>query len=170
MRNRTSSAAIDAGAENARNSRGENRGFFQNLPPPDGPRRPETAAGPLPAACALARGNGMIVDDDAPCRRRWPDTAAPPAVGTKAVPPGYRLRYSTGREDEEEKTTARTPSISKSADGNEPGLAVAAKSNHAGQRPRERELPTVKSRQRRIHSAPGRLWLVTSCSASFNPA
>ena len=156
-RNRTSSAASDAAAGSVRNSRGGNRGFFPNLPHPDGPRQPRATAGPLPAAFVHAHGNGTIADDGAPCPCRLPDTAAPPAAVTSAVPLGRRLRYSTAREDEAEKTTSRTPSRDKSAHGYGLGLAAATKSNHAGLRPRERQLPKVKSRQRSFHSAPGRL-------------
>jgi hypothetical protein len=90
-------------------------------------------------------------------RDRVPDTARPPAVVTRVAPPGRRLCYSIAREDEGERTTSRIPSTDKSAHGNGQGLAAAAKSNHAGHRPRERQLPQVKSRQRSFHSAPGRL-------------
>jgi len=154
---RTSSAASGAAARSVRNSRGGNREFFQNPPPPDGPRRPGMTPGPLPAAFAHALGNGTIAGDGDACPYRLPDTARPPAVVTRAAPPGRRLCYSTAREDEAERTTSRIPSTDKSAHGNGQGLAAAAKSNHAGHRPRERQLPKVKSRQRSFHSAPGRL-------------
>ena len=156
-RNRTSSAASDAGVGRVRNSRDENRRFFQNPPPPDGPRRPPVATGPLPAACVHVLGNGTIAGDGAACPCRLPDIAGLPVAVTKPAPPGRRLCCSTAREDEGENTTSRTPSRDKSAHGNGQGLAAAAKNNHAGDRPRERQLPKVKSRQRSFHSAPGRL-------------
>jgi hypothetical protein len=145
-RNRTSSAASGAGMGRVRNSQGENKGFFQNLPPPDGPRRSEMATEALPAAFVHVLGNGTIADDGALCPCRLPDTARPPAAATRAAPPARRLCYSTAREDEGERTTSHTPSIDKSAHGNGQGLAAAAKCNHAGHRPRERQLPKVKSR------------------------
>ena len=98
-----------------RNSRGGNRGFFQNPSPPDGPRRPGMATGFLPAAFVHVLGNGTIAGDGTACPCRWPDTARPPVVVTRAAPPGRRLCYSTAREDEGEKTTSRTPSRDKSA-------------------------------------------------------
>ena len=155
--NRTSSAASGDGAGIVHNSRGGNKGFFQNRPPPDGPRQPRAAAGPLPAAGVHALDNGTIGGDGAPCPGRWPDTAGLPAAATRAVPLGHSLRYSTARADDGEKTTSRIPSRDKSAHDNRQGLAAPAKSNHAGQGPRERQLPKVKSRQRSFHSAPGRL-------------
>jgi hypothetical protein len=129
-----------------RNSQGENNGFFQNPPPPDGPRRSGMATGPLPAAFVHVLGNGTIADDGALCPCRLPDTARPPAAATRAAPPARRLCYSTAREDEGERTTSRTLSTDKSAYGNGQGLAAAAKCNHAEHRPRERQLPKVKSR------------------------
>ncbi len=156
-RNRTSSAASAAGAGRVHSNQGASRGFFPNPPPPDGPRQPRAAAGPLPAADAHALDNGTIVGDGAPCPARWPDTADLPAAATRAVPLGHSLRYSTVRADDGEKTTSRIPSRDKSAPERGQGLAVAAKSNHAGQGPRERQLPKVKPRQRSFYSAPGRL-------------
>lgn len=144
--NRTSSAANAARAGTTRSSPDGNRGFFQNPPSSDGPRQP--ALGTLLLAAAPAGDNDMPAAGDAPCPHRWPDTAAPPAAGTTAVPLPHSLRYSTVPADDEEKTTSRTPSADKSADRNEPGLAVAATSHHAGHGPRERQLPMVKSRQR----------------------
>jgi hypothetical protein len=82
---------------------------------------------------------------------------------TRAAPLGRRLRYSTAREDEGEKTTSRIPSTSRSAHDSGQELAAAARSNHAGYRPRERQLPKVKSRSGAIHSAPGRFLLFTPC-------
>jgi len=43
-----------------------------------------------------------------PCPCRLPDTARPPAAVTKAAPLGRRLRYSTVKEDEREKTRFHT--------------------------------------------------------------
>ena len=147
-RNRTSSGANGDWAGSTRSNQAANRGFFQNRLPPDGPRWPEAAVRLLPADFVHALGSGMTDGDDAPCPCRLPDTAGPPAAVTKAVPPGRKLRYSTAREDEGEKTTSRTPSEDKSAHGNGRELVAASKSNHAEQRPRERQLPQVKSRQR----------------------
>ena len=125
-RNRTSSAANGAPAGSVRSSRGGNRGFFQNPPPPDGPRRPQAAPAPLPAADAHALGNGRLAGGGAPCPARWPDTAGPPAAATRAAPRPRRLYYSTAKEDAAEKTTSRTPSADKSAHDNGPGLAVGS--------------------------------------------
>jgi hypothetical protein len=130
-RNRTSSAASGAAVGRVHNSPGANREFFRNPPPPDGPRRPEMAVGPLPAAFVHVLGNGTIADDGAPCLDRLPDTARPPTAATRVVPLPRRRRYSTEREGEAEKTTSRIPSTDKSAHGNGPGLAAVAKSNHA---------------------------------------
>lgn len=136
--NRTSSRASDAPARRVRSSRAENRGFFQNPPPPDGPRRPWAAS--LPAADVHALGNGTIAGDDVPCPCRLPDTAGPQAAVSKAAPLDRRLRYSTVREDEGEKTTSRTPSTNRSAHDNGQVLAAAAKRNHAG--PQTKGAPT----------------------------
>lgn len=148
MRNRTSSKVSDGWAGTVRSSRAANRGFFQNPPPPDGPRRPAVESRTLPAAHVHAPGSGTLAAGDAACPSRWPDTARPPAAATRAAPLRRRLRYSSVREDEAERTTSRTPSTDKAALGNAPALAAAAKSNHAEDGPRERQLPTVKSRQR----------------------
>ena len=59
---------------------------------------------------------------------------------TKAALLGRRLRYSTVREDEGEKTTSRTPSTNRSAHDNGQVLAAAAKRNHAG--PQTKGAPT----------------------------
>jgi hypothetical protein len=136
--NRTSSAASDAGVERVRNSRDENRGFFQNPPPPDGPLRPSVTTGLLPAACLRVLGNGTIAGDGDACPCRLPDTVRPPAAVTKPALPGRRHCYSTAREDEGEKTTSRTPSKDKSAHGNGQGLAAAVNNDHPEHRPRER--------------------------------
>lgn len=117
-RNRTFSAASGARAGRVRNSRDENRGFFQNGPYPDGPRRPGMATGPLPAVDVHALGSGKIVGGGAPCHARWPDTARPPVAVTRAVPLPRRRRYSTEREGEAEKTTSRIPSRDKFAHDN----------------------------------------------------
>jgi hypothetical protein len=139
-RNRTSSRANDVAAGTAHNTLGGNREFFQSRPPPDGPRRPPHAR-PTPLVAAVpARGNDAIVRDGTPCRARWRDTAAPPAAATKVVPLRHSLRYSSDPEDDEGRTTARTPSTDRSAHDNEPGLAVAAKHNHAG--PQTQGAPT----------------------------
>ena len=156
-RNRTSSGASGGWAGSVHSTRAASRGFFRNPLPPDGPRRPEAASRALLAADAHARGNGTIVGGGVPYPFRLPDTAEPPDAVTRAAPLRRRLRYSTVREDEGEKTISRIPSRDRSAHGNGPGLAVAAKSNHAGQRPRERQLPKVKSRSGAAYSAPGRL-------------
>jgi hypothetical protein len=117
-RNRTFSAASGARAGRVRNSRDGNKGFFPNPPHPDGPRQPRAAAGLLPAAFVHALGNGTIADDGDPCPCRLPDTAAPPAAVTSAVPLPRRRRYSTEREGEAEKTTSRIPSRDKCAHDN----------------------------------------------------
>lgn len=170
-RNRTSSAANGARERRVRSSRDGNRGFFRNRPPPDGPRRP-CAARLLPAASAPAPDSGTIVRVGDPCLARWPDTLAPPVAATKDGPIPHRLYYSTAKGDETERTTSRIPSADKSAHGRERELAVAAKSNHAGHGPRERQLPTVKSRQRSDYpySAPGRFGPLASCSSNLSPA
>ena len=146
--NRTSSAVNAARPGTTRSSRDGNRGFFQNLPPSDGPRRPGAAAGPPPPADAHALGNGTIVGGDVPSPARSPDTAARQVAGTKAVPLPRKIGYSTSPEDDAERTTSRTPSTDRSAGRNGSGLAAAAKGNHAGDGPRELLLPKVKSRQR----------------------
>ena len=169
--NRTSSAASGDAGRTTRNSRGGNREFFQNPPPPDGPRRPGMDSRPVPVADAHALGTDTIARDDAPCPCRWPDTAATPTAGTRAAPPGRKLRYSTGREDEGEKTTSRTPSTDRSALDSGQELVAAAKSSHAGHRPRERQLPTVKSRQRNHPIRSGTPFsVVTSGSLALAPA
>lgn len=146
--NRTSSAANAARAGTTRSSRDGNRGFFQNPRPSDGPRRPLGPPGTLPVADAHAGGSDMPAGGDVPSPGRSPDTAAMQVAVTKAVPLPSSLRYSTAPADEGEKTTSRTPSRDKSADRNGPGLAAAAKGNHAEEGPRELLLPKVKSRQR----------------------
>jgi len=146
--NRISSAANDARAGTPRSSPAVNRGFFQNLRPSDGPRRPPPPLRTVPSAHARARDNGMPVGGDAPCPPRSPDIAALPTVATKAAPLPNTPRYSTAPENDGERTTARTPSTDKSVDRNGPGLAAATKSNHPGDGPRECLLPKVKSRQR----------------------
>jgi hypothetical protein len=124
--NRISSAANDARAGTPRSSPAANRGFFQNLRPSDGPRRPPPPLRTVPSAHAHARGIDMPVGGDTPCPPRSPDIAALPTVATKAAPLPNTPRYSTAPENDGERTTARTPSIDKSAGRNGPGLAAAA--------------------------------------------
>ena len=138
--NRTSSAVNAARPGTTRSSRDGNRGFFQNLPPSDGPRRPGAAAGPPPPADAHALGNGTIVGGDVPSPARSPDTAARQVAGTKAVPLPRKIGYSTSPEDDAERTTSRTPSTDRSAHDNSQVLAAAAKTDHAG--PRTKGAPT----------------------------
>ena len=128
-RNRTSSAVSGDPTGSVHNSRGGNRGFFQNRPPPDGPR--SQAARLLPVAFAHAPGNGMLADVGAPCLARWPDTDTPPAAATKDARRPRRLDYSTAKEDAAERTTSHIPSRDKSANDNASELAIASKSNHA---------------------------------------
>ena len=154
--NRTSSAASEARAETIRSNPAVNRGVFQDPPPSDGPRTSPAALRALPAADAHVHGNGMPAGGGTPCPARSPDTAARPATPTTAAPTPGRLRYSTAPEDEGAKTTSRTPSIDRSADGNGPALAIAASCNHAQDGPRELLLPKVKSRGGATFSAPGR--------------
>ncbi len=132
-RNRISSAESVAQARRVRNSPGENRGFFQNRPPPDGPRAPPQAH-PAPPAAAPARDNDATARAGTPCPARSPETGVPPVAATKPSPPRHRLRYSSDPEDDRGRTTARTPSTDRSAHGNEQGLAAAATGNHAGPR------------------------------------
>lgn len=137
-RSRTSATASDAAAQNARSSQDGNRGFFQNRPPADGPRRSQTPSGSAPDAAVPALDIGKTAGDDAPCPARCLDTVGQPLGVTKGVPHSRRPRYSTETGDAGERTTARTPSTGKSAHDNAPGLAVANISNHAGHGPRER--------------------------------
>lgn len=139
-RNRISSAESAARAGRVHNSPGENREFFQNCPPPDGPRTPPPLARPMPpAASEHARGNGELAPGGAPCHARSPDTGVPPATPTRPAPPPNRRRYSTVPEHDRGRTTARTPSTDRSAHGRprlrgraRPGLASAENRNHAG--------------------------------------
>jgi hypothetical protein len=170
---RHSSIASGANADqtrSVRNSPDGSRGFFRNRPPPDGPRWPGPVAGRLPAADARAPGSGTLADGEGPCPADWPDTAGPPAAVTKAGRLRCPPRYSTASRDGKEKTTSRTPSRDKCGPGRGPGLAAAARGNHAERGPRERQLPKVKSPQRSLYSAPGRLGLVTSCLPAPGPA
>lgn len=144
--NRISSAANEARAGTPRSSPAANRGFFQNLRPSDGPRRPWPPRRTVPSAHAHARGNGMPAGGDTPYPSRSPDIAALQAVVTKAAPLPNTRRYSTAPENDGERTTARIPSTDKSAGRNGPGLAAAATGNHPGDGPRESLLPKVKSR------------------------
>ncbi len=95
--------------ETARNNRDANRGFFQNPSPPDGPRKTQVAPRTLPAADAHAGDNGTPVDGGIPCRDHRPDIAVPLAIATIDAPPGDRLDYSNAIEDEQGKTSARSP-------------------------------------------------------------
>jgi hypothetical protein len=160
-RNRTSSAASGDWAGTARNTPAENREFFQNPPPPDGPRRPPAALRHSLAAGADAPGNGSLVGGGTLSPARSPDTDRPHATATNAARLAGRTRYSTVSEDEGEKTTSRIPSTDRSAYGSDRGLAVAAKNHHAEPRPRELLLPKVKSRGGDLDSAPGRPSLLT---------
>ena len=156
--NRISSAASDAPAGTTGNSRAGNTGFFQNPPPPDGPRTsPPTALRTPPPAGAFARGNDKPAGGGTPCPPHSLDNAVPPATRTTAAPSLGRLRYSTAPGDERAKTTSRTPLEDRSAHGNAPGLAIATDCNHAQDGPRECLLPKVKSRSGAAYSAPGRL-------------
>jgi len=138
-RNRTSLAANAAPAGSVRSNRDGNREFFQNRPPPDGPR-PQARL--LPAAFAHAPGNGRIVGVGAACPARWPDTAGPPVAATRDGLHPHRLYYSTGKGHAAEKTTSRIPSADKSAGDNGSELAIVSKSNHA--EPRTKGAPTPK--------------------------
>jgi hypothetical protein len=169
-RNRIASGASADQVRSAGSTPGGSRGFFQNRPPPDGPRWPGTPTGPLPAADAHALGNGTIADGEAPCPAGWPDSAGPPAAVTKDGRLRCTPRYSTVNTDEGARTTSRTPSRDRFGHGRGQVLVAAARGNHAGHGPRERQLPKVKSRQRSLYSAPGRLGLVTSCLPTPSPA
>lgn len=138
--NRTSARASDAAARTARNSPAENRGFFPNRPLPDGPRRPWPASRPLPAADGPVLDNGMLAGGGAPSPCRLPGSFGLPAAATRASPLGGRLRYSTAKEDEGEKTTSHTPSTDRSAHDSAQVLAAAAKIDHAA--PRTKGAPT----------------------------
>ena len=163
-RNRTSSAASGDWAETARNTPAENREFFQNPPPPDGPRRPPAALRPPFAADAGAPGNGSLAGGGTLSPARSPDTDRPHAIATNAVRLADSPCYNIASEDEGEKTTSRTPSKDRSAHGSDRGLAIAAKNHHAEPRPRELLLPKVESRGGAIYSAPGRPSLLTPTS------
>ncbi len=169
-RNRTSSAASGDWAGTVRSNLAENRGFFQNSPPSDGPRRSAAAFRPPLAAGADAPGNGSLAGGDAPSPARLPDIDKPHATATNAARLAGRPRRSTVSEDEGEKTTSRTPSTVRSAHGSDQGLAVAVKNHHAEPRPRELLLPKVKSRGGVLDSAPGRPSLLTPTGHPLDPA
>ena len=169
-RNRTSSAASGDWTGTARSNPAENRECFQNPLPSDGPRRSAAALWPPLAAGADAPGNGSLAGGDAPSPARSPDTDRLHATATIAARLAGRPRYSTAREDEEERTTSRTPSTGRSAHGSDRGLAVAAKNHHAGPRPRELLLPKVKSRGGAFDSAPGRPSLLTPTGRPLDTA
>jgi len=169
-RNRTSSAASGDWAGTARNTPAENREFFQNPPPPDGPRRPPAALRHSLAAGADAPGNGSLAGGGTLSPARSPDTDRPHATATNAARLAGRTRYSTVSEDEGEKTTSRIPSTDRSAHGSDRGLAVAVKNHHAEPRPRELPLPKVKSRGGAFDSAPGRPSLLTPAGHPLDPA
>jgi len=168
--NRTSSEASGDWAGTARSNPAENRGFFQNPPPSDGPRRSAAALRPPLAAGADVPGNGSLAGGDTLSPARSPDTDRPHAIATNAARLADSPRYSIAREGEGEKTTSRTPSIDRSALGSDRGLAVAAKNHHAEPRPRELLLPKVKSRGGAIYSAPGRPSLLTPTGHPLDPA
>ena len=167
-RNRTSSAANGAPAGRVRSSRDGNREFFQNRPPPDGPR-PQVAR-LLPAACALVPGSGTLAGGDVPCPSRWPDTAGPPAAATIALPPRYRPCYSTGKGMRRRKPSLAPLQETNPRTATGRGLRCVSKSNHAEYGPRERQLPKAKSRQRSTYSTPGRFGPLTSCMSNISPA
>ena len=160
--NRTASAANDAPARRVRNSQAENRRFFQNPPPPDGPRTASMPRQTFPAAAVHAHDSGSPADAGTPCPAHSPDIAAPPATSTNAAPPGGSSRCNSVPENEGERTAAHTPSIGRSAHGNDWGLAAAARRDHAEPRPREHRLPKVKSRRGAIDPTPGRFLSATS--------
>ena len=168
--NRTSSAVSGDWAGTVRSNPAENRGFFQNPLPPDGPRRSPTALRPPFAASADAPDNGSLVGGGNPSLARSPDTDRPHATATNVAPLAGRARYSTAREDEGEKTTSGTPSTDRSAYGSDRGLAVAVKNHHAEPRSRELPLPKVESRGGAIYSAPGRPSLFTPAGHPLDPA
>jgi len=175
--NRISSRASGDWAETARSNPAESREFFQNPPPPDGPRRSPAAGRPAFAASADAPGNDSLAGGGTPSHVRSPDTDWPHAIATNAAPLVGSPRYSTAKEDEGEKTASRTPSRDRSAYGRPPvpggdrrGLALAMKNHHAEPRPRELLLPKVKSRGGAIHSAPGRPSLLTPTGHPLGPA
>ena len=157
-RNRTFLAANEALSGIVHNSRAENREFFPNRPPSDGPRRRP----PLDAPAHVG-GNGTIVRGGAACHAPSPDSDEPPPTQTICAPPFDRRRCSTAIEGEPDKTTSRNPLIDRFA-GEQPcdgawgplGLAFSEKNYHAEEGPRELLLPTVKSRSGTIHSPPGR--------------
>ena len=175
--NRTFSRANGDWARTARSNPAESRGFFQNLPPPDGPRRPPAAGRPPFVASAAALGNDSLAGGGTPSPARLTDTGRPLAIATNAAPLAGRPRYSIAKEDEGEKTVPRTPSRDRSGLGRPPvpggarqGLALALKNHHAEPRPRELLLPKVESRGGAIHSAPGRPSLLTPTGHPLGPA
>jgi len=175
--NRTSSKASGDWAQTARSNPAENREFFQNPPPPDGPRRPPAALRRPFAARADALDNGSLVGGGTPSPARSPDTGGPLATATNAAPLAGSPRYSIAREDEGERTVPRTPSKDRSAYGRppvpggaRPGLALALKNHHAEPRPRELLLPKVESRGGAIRSAPGRPSLLAPTGHPLGPA
>jgi hypothetical protein len=161
--NRTASAASDAPARTVRNNRDENRRFFQNPPPPDGPRTAAMDRQTFPPAAAHAHDSGTLAAAGTPGPVHSPDIAAPPATPTNAAPPGGSPRCNSVPDNEGDRTAAHTPSTGRSAHGNESGLAAAARRDHAEPRPREPRLPKVKSRRGAIDPTPGRFLFATSC-------
>ena len=155
-RNKTFLAANDARPKTIRNSRAENREFFQNRPPYDGPRSRPTA---VPVHDC---DNDAIVRGDAACRAPSPDSDEPPATATIFAPPFCKRRCNTAIEGEPDKTTDHSPLTDTSAgeppcdDAQCPLLAFSVENNHAEEGPREDLLPTVKSRSGTTYSAPGR--------------
>lgn len=135
-RYRTSATANGGSGRTARSNRAGNTEFFRNLRPCDGPRRPPIPR-LLPSAGALARGNDAIVPGGVPSPVRSPDTAAPHATSTSAVPPHGTSPHNSAPKDEPARTSSHTPSEGRSAHGNGRGLAIALKSHHAEPRPRE---------------------------------
>jgi hypothetical protein len=158
---RTSSAVSGDPLRSVHNNQGAGRGFFQNSPPPDGPRPPRTTAEPLPAAGVHAPDNGTIAAAFALCPARWSDTAGSHAAVTTAAPPPRKPCYSTAKEDAAERTTSRIPSTDKSAYDNGSGLAMGSKSNHAG----SRTFASVNSR--RSSPGSGASLLLMLCSGTF---
>jgi hypothetical protein len=116
-RSRTSSAASAARAGTIHNSRDGHRRFFQNPPPPDGPRRSSAPLDTLPAARARVGGSGTLVGGGILCRVRTLDISGPLATATNDAPLGDSLDYSNVIEDEEGRTASHNPSTDKSALG-----------------------------------------------------
>jgi hypothetical protein len=94
----------------ARSNRADGSGFFQNPPPPDGPRtsfrpalRQRPGAAPAPAA-----GTGRPAAAGRPSRARSSGTAPLPAIATSTEPPPDTPARNTAPEGAAAETAART--------------------------------------------------------------